>query len=106
LALQSSVPSALFAFSLLGRGTLEFARLFPGFEAFARARGTEIRDQAWDIAVLTPSGWASRYHSHLRSIAASRALIEAAVRDGVQASQRNQAFHARHLTLDLSRAQK
>jgi 2-polyprenyl-6-methoxyphenol hydroxylase-like FAD-dependent oxidoreductase len=81
IADRKGVPQGRHNHSLLGRGTLEFERLFPGFEAFAVSHGAELRDQAWDTAMLTPFGWAPRYRSHLKGIAASRALIEHSVRN-------------------------
>jgi 2-polyprenyl-6-methoxyphenol hydroxylase-like FAD-dependent oxidoreductase len=84
IADRKGVPQGRHNHSLLGRGAREFARLFADFEAYALAHGAEIRDQAWDIAALTPFGWSPRYHSHLRSIAASRPLIEAAARQSVR----------------------
>ncbi len=81
---RSGVPQGRHNHSLLGRGTLEFAGLFPEFETTVVSHGAEVRDQAWDTAMLTPFGWSPRYRSHLRSIAASRALIEFAVRESVR----------------------
>ncbi|GIW42631.1 MAG: hypothetical protein KatS3mg076_3208 [Candidatus Binatia bacterium] len=78
---RPGVPQSRHIHALLIRGRRELEALFPGFEAEMRQQGALELEFSWDFAVLQKDGWLPRARLGLRTLFASRNLIEAVVRD-------------------------
>src|SRR5262245_46307322 len=78
---RPGVPQARHVHNLLARGLREFEGFFPGFERRLREHGAVAVESGWDVATLWPHGWGRRVHTGLWQLYASRALIEATIRE-------------------------
>src|SRR5439155_454906 len=73
---------------LLARGRRDLERLFPGFEQGWLAAGAHEIDFGCDFATLRGASWAVREESGIRTLFASRTLLETIVRDLLRALPR------------------
>ena len=78
---RNGTPQSRHVHVLLNRGRTILNRLFPGLSESLFAAGCPRIDAVQDLAWLTPAGWGIRYPSKYVSPAASRPLLEWAVRD-------------------------
>lgn len=91
---RPGVPQAPHAHVLLARGLQELERLFPGFSERLGHHGALALDTGRDIATLCGRAWRAREESGIETWYASRALVEAAVREKLQKTT-NVAFRDR-----------
>jgi 2-polyprenyl-6-methoxyphenol hydroxylase-like FAD-dependent oxidoreductase len=77
---RAGVPQGRHVHALLARGRQELERLFPGFDPLMLEQGAIEIDFGLDFATLRPDGWARREASGIRTLFASRSLIESVVR--------------------------
>jgi 2-polyprenyl-6-methoxyphenol hydroxylase-like FAD-dependent oxidoreductase len=78
---RAGVPQSRHVHALLARGRFELEALFPGFERTMLERGAHLLNFGWDFAALRAEGWAPRRPDHITTLFASRALIEAIIRE-------------------------
>jgi 2-polyprenyl-6-methoxyphenol hydroxylase-like FAD-dependent oxidoreductase len=79
---RPGVPHGRNFHHLRQRGQLELEDLFPGFQHLMRSRGAAELEMGVNFALLTPEGWAPPRAKFSRpTLQASRALIDATVRD-------------------------
>jgi hypothetical protein len=82
------VPQSRHVHALLAGGRHAFERLFPGFDDRMRAAGALELDFGLDFAALRPEGWMPREDSGIKTLFASRTLLESIVRDLLRAHPR------------------
>jgi len=85
---RAGVPQSRHVHALLAGGRDALERLFPGFATHMRAAGALDLDFGLDFAALRPDGWLPREESGIRTLFASRTLLESIVRDLVRAHPR------------------
>ena len=78
---RAGVPQSRHVHALLARGRLELEALFPGFERTMLEGGAHVINFGQDFAALRANGWAPRRVDKITTLFASRALIEAIVRE-------------------------
>ncbi len=78
---RRGTPQAKHHHLLLARGLRELDRLFPGFAARLTELGAVELDLGVDLAVARPEGWVPRVRTGIRTLHASRALVERVVAD-------------------------
>lgn len=79
---RPGVPHGRLFHHLRQRGLLELEDLFPGFQLLMRSRGAAELEPGVNFALLTPQGWTPPRAKFSRpTLQASRALIDATVRD-------------------------
>jgi len=83
---RPGVPQARHVHALLPRGWIELERLFPGFQARARAAGGVEVDGGSDVATLRPGGWQPRVAAGSPVWMMSRDALEALVRSQLRAT--------------------
>src|SRR5882724_6403640 len=82
---RSGVPQGRHVHALLARGRRDLEWLFPGFEQRMLAAGAHEIDFGCDFATLRGATWAVREESGIRTLFASRTLLETIVRDLLRA---------------------
>src|SRR6266403_1031106 len=85
---RAGVPQGRHVHALLARGRRDLERLFPGFEQRMLAAGAHEIDFGCDFATLRGASWAVREESGIRTLFASRTLLETIVRDLLRALPR------------------
>src|SRR5438552_11080662 len=85
---RAGVPQGRHVHALLARGRRDLERLFPGFEQRMVAAGAHEIDFGCDFATLRGASWAVREESGIRTLFASRTLLETIVRDLLRALPR------------------
>ena len=85
---RAGVPQGRHVHALLARGRRDLERLFPGFEQGMLAAGAHEIDFGCDFATLRGESWAVREESGIRTLFASRTLLETVVRDRLRAVPR------------------
>ena len=88
---RAGVPQGRHVHAMLERGRRELEALFPGFDAFVRARGALVLNFGTDFAVLRQTFWQPRRAYQLNGLFLSRSLVDAAARHGL----------ARHRNVDV-----
>jgi 2-polyprenyl-6-methoxyphenol hydroxylase-like FAD-dependent oxidoreductase len=79
---RPGVPHGRSYHILRKRGLIELENLFPGFQGLMQARGAAPLEMGVNYAVLTPNGWVPpRRNFRSSTLQASRALIDASIRD-------------------------
>jgi 2-polyprenyl-6-methoxyphenol hydroxylase-like FAD-dependent oxidoreductase len=85
---RAGVPQSRHPHALLVRGRRELERWFPGFDARMLAAGALELDFLRDFAAYRADGWWPPMDSGVRTLFASRALLESVVRDLLRAHPR------------------
>src|SRR5256886_4430253 len=85
---RAGVPQGRHVHALLARGRRDLERLFPGFDQRMVAAGAHEIDFGCDFATLRGASWAVREESGIRTLFASRTLLETIVRDLLRAVPR------------------
>ncbi|GAB3212363.1 hypothetical protein GCM10027294_38130 [Marinactinospora endophytica] len=85
---RAGVPQSSHVHALFAKGVETIDALLPGFSDEVCRRGGHRIDACNDLAVATPHGWGTRFHSGLGAVSASRPLIEAVIRERVLALPR------------------
>jgi len=85
---RAGVPQGRHVHALLARGRRDLERLFPGFEQRMVAAGAHEIDFGCAFATLRGASWAVREESGIRTLFASRTLLETIVRDLLRALPR------------------
>jgi 2-polyprenyl-6-methoxyphenol hydroxylase-like FAD-dependent oxidoreductase len=85
---RAGVPQSRHPHALLVRGRRELERWFPGFDARMLAGGALELDFLRDFAAYRADGWWPPMDSGVRTLFASRALVESVVRDLLRANPR------------------
>ncbi|HEV7732554.1 MAG TPA: FAD-binding protein [Candidatus Binatia bacterium] len=85
---RAGVPQSRHPHALLVRGRRELERWFPGFDAGMVAGGALELDFLRDFAAYRETGWWKPMESGVRTLFASRALMESVVRDLLRTNPR------------------
>ncbi len=89
-ALRRGVPQGIQPHGILQRGRKELDSLFPGLMSELKAHGAFEFDGSYEMARLTPQGWAPRYRDiGASAFACSRPLLEVTMRRLLLAQRKN-----------------